>query len=106
MCSEFRVRYPKLRRARATFGDMRSAGIADGNGCTRIRQVHLCRRIMILRLVLPNMLAGVTLQRHAKGCCPQSCPSVEVDADLARIVAAWPRTSPQEKVGLTGFAVF
>ena len=61
-------------------------------------------RIMILRLVIPNVADDNSLQQHAEGCCPYSCPSVEVDAELARIVAAWPQLSSQQKVGLIGFA--
>ena len=46
---------------------------------------------MIRPLVLPNMATDNTLHQHAEGCYPHSCPSVQVDVDLAWIVAAWPR---------------
>ncbi len=51
---------------------------------------------MILRLVLSNACTDNTLQKHAEGCCPHSCPSVQDDGDLARIVAAWPRITPEQ----------
>jgi hypothetical protein len=52
---------------------------------------------MILRLVIPKVGDANTLQKHAEGCCPHSCPSVEVDADLARIVASWRRMTSEQK---------
>ncbi len=55
-----------------------------------------------LRLDSPN---DNDLQQPAEGCCPHSCPSVDVEADLARIVAAWPRMTPEQKRGLVEFAL-
>ena len=50
-----------------------------------------------LRLDSPN---DNDLHQHAVGCCPYSCPSVEVDGDLARIVVAWPYMTCQQKRSL------
>ncbi len=59
---------------------------------------------MILRLVLSNACTDNTLQKHAEGCCAHSCPSVQVDGDLARIVAVWPRMTGEQKRGLVELA--
>ena len=45
------------------------------------------QRLMILRLVPPNVESGNDLRKDTEGCCPHSCPSVRVDGELARIVA-------------------
>ena len=60
---------------------------------------------MILRLVIPKSLEDNDLQDRPDGRCPHSCPSVEVESNLAHIVAAWPQLSTKQKDGLTEFAV-
>ena len=55
------------------------------------------QRIMILRLVFDNPLVAKDLQQADSSCCPNSCPSVEVDMDLARIVARWQLLTEKDK---------
>ena len=60
---------------------------------------------MILRLVIPNSVQNNGLQDRTDARCPHSCPSVEVERNLARVVTAWPQLSTKQKEGLTELAV-
>ena len=81
-------------------------GLQKAWNCESIpRTPELGPRIMILRLVISNACDDSTLQKHAEACCPHSCASVQVDGDVARIVAAWPRMTAEQKRGLVEFAL-
>lgn len=60
---------------------------------------------MILRLVFDNPISAKDLQQAVSGCCPNRCPSVEVEPNLARFVAAWPQLSSADKNAIARFAV-
>ncbi len=55
---------------------------------------------MILRLVLSNVSNDNTLGQRSEVYCSHSCPRVEVECDLARIISAWLRLSNKQKRAL------
>ncbi len=60
---------------------------------------------MILRLVFDNQFADNDLQIEPNKRCPYSCPSVEVERDLAALVASWPGMSSERKQCLVDLAM-
>lgn len=55
---------------------------------------------MILRAELLNVLPSVDLGKAGKGSCTYCCTSVEVSAQLARLIAAWPSLKDEQRRGL------
>ena len=60
---------------------------------------------MILRLVFDNAIADNELRIEPNKRCPYSCPSVEVERDLAALVARWPGMSSERKQFLVDLAM-
>jgi len=45
---------------------------------------------MIPQTEYDNSLQAQGLEKHVQGCCPNGCPRIEIDSQLASLLAAWP----------------
>ena len=55
---------------------------------------------MILRAELLNVLPSEALGQARQGCCTYCCTPVEVSAQLADLIAAWPSLTDGQRRGL------
>jgi hypothetical protein len=47
-------------------------------------------QLMIPQVGFDKSLQGWDLEKHVQGCCPNGCPRIEIDSQLASLLAAWP----------------
>ena len=58
-------------------------------------------RIMILRAEICNALTDADLEKSTQGRCTYCCTHVEINAELAEIITAWPSFSRRQRQALS-----
>ena len=60
-------------------------------------------RIMIPQTQSGKLQPDKDLEKHVQGCCPNSCPRIEIDSQLAQIIEAWPSLDSRSQRALLAF---
>ncbi|MDA7950825.1 MAG: hypothetical protein MPJ24_04980 [Pirellulaceae bacterium] len=59
---------------------------------------------MIPNRAISNTVNEKSLENQSGACCPHSCPSVEIELGLAKVITAWQQMSSADKNILIAFS--